>query len=215
VCFAGVAGRSRAPKNARSSSLNRASAAAHVMLCSWVRILGAPIFKIGEYLTFEYSLEESRRLRSWVLRVWSGWSSFFCASWLATVTYEASVRGRVGRRVSVHLGSNGRCHWRQGHAGCECPRGSITHSFCPRRIRTCVHSARAAFYVCGGECTFDGIWETRLEVFVRSCWQSCWPTAQVQIKGSEPCSNWTDCQSFPDPRLPHTLVFLSSRRMCH
>ena len=81
--FAGVAGGSRAGKNAHSSSLIRASSAAHLMLCSWVRILGAPIFKMGENLTFEYSLQESRRLSRWVLCVWPGWSSFFCASWLA------------------------------------------------------------------------------------------------------------------------------------
>ena len=32
---------------------------------------------------------------------------------------------------------------------------------------------------------------------------------------SEPCSNQTDCQIFPDPSLPHTWVFLRSRSMCY
>ncbi len=62
VRFVGVGGRSRTPKNVRSSSLNRASSTVHVMLCSWVWILGVPIFKMDEYLTFEYSLQESTRL---------------------------------------------------------------------------------------------------------------------------------------------------------
>ena len=51
-------------KNVRgcTDSLNQASSAAHLMLCSWVRILGAPIFKMGENLTFEYALQESRHV---------------------------------------------------------------------------------------------------------------------------------------------------------
>ncbi len=49
VRFSGVAGRSRARRHERSSSLNRASAAAHVLPRSCRRIPGVCIFKVHMY----------------------------------------------------------------------------------------------------------------------------------------------------------------------
>ena len=76
VRFFGAARRSRARKNAHNSSKNRASCAAHVMLCCCRRILGACIFKVDKYLDrgeiFCAETERPNRdlIQYWLWRCW-------------------------------------------------------------------------------------------------------------------------------------------------